>query len=222
MRPARRRLVRRLSALAVLVGGVLLGYVVYEVWITDVISEHVTDQVRDDLRDQWAHPAPGPPAPPELGNAFALLHIPRFGRDFARPVVEGTDPDELEEGVGHYPHTALPGQQGNFAVAGHRVGRGSPFLDLDTMRAGDPVVVETADTWFVYRVTAVAIVRPTDLTVVAPTPGGPPDGAATGAYLTMTTCNPKFSSRERLVVHALLESSVSRAEAPTGPAALTG
>jgi sortase A len=125
----------------------------------------------------------------------------------------------------------MPGQQGNFAVAGHRVGRGSPFLEIDELRAGDPIVVETADSWYVYRVLGPAqggvpgqqVVSPSDVSVIAPTPNGPPEGSPTGAYLTLTTCHPEYSARQRLIVHAVLEGGpVTRAGAPDGPAALRG
>ncbi len=59
---------------------------------------------------------------------------------------------ELTKGPAHYGGTQLPGEVGNFAMAGHRVGKGEPFLNLDKLKAGDPVIVETATTWFVYRV----------------------------------------------------------------------
>ncbi|WP_245177319.1 class E sortase [Geodermatophilus sp. DF01-2] len=135
-------------------------------------------------------------------------------------MVEGTDPEELEDGPGHYVGSAMPGEQGNFAMAGHRVGRGSPFIALDVLEPGDPVVVETVDTWHVYRVTTTAVVDPSESSVVAPTPGGAMDGDPTGAFLTMTTCHPKFSTRERLVVHGALEDSVPKAESPDDPSAL--
>ena len=76
------------------------------------------------------------------------------------------------------------------------------------------------DAWHVYRVTTTTVVDPRESSVVAPTPGGAADGEPTGAFLTMTTCHPKFSTRERLVVHGQLESSIPKAEAPDGPAAL--
>jgi sortase A len=135
-------------------------------------------------------------------------------------VVEGTDPAELEEAPGHFAGAALPGQPGNFALAGHRVGRGSPFLDLDELRNDDAVVIETADQWFVYRVSSTSIVDPSDVSVLAPTPGGAADAAPTGSFLTLTTCHPKFSSKERLVVHAELESAVAKSAADDPPAAL--
>ena len=133
----------------------------------------------------------------------------------------------------------MPGEQGNFAVAGHRVGRGSPFLDLDQMRPGDPIVVETADSWFVYRVLGdpatgdfaadpsgipgQQIVRPTDVEVISPTPGAAVADPATGAYLTLTTCHPKYSAQQRLIIHARLDGApLSKAALPDGPPALNG
>lgn len=227
-----RTVARGLGQLLLTVGYVLLLFVVYELWVTDLQSNARQDELTAGLREEWtARPAAAVPAELQGGEAFALLHVPRLGADYARAVVEGVGAEELEQGPGHYPGTAMPGEQGNFAVAGHRVGRGSPFLEIDELRAGDPIVVETADSWYVYRVLGPAdagvpgqqVVRPSDVSVIAPTPGGPPDGPPSGAYLTLTTCHPEYSARERLVVHAVLEGSpVSRAVAPEGPSALRG
>ena len=188
-----------------------------------------------------AEPAPWTPAPIDvgIGDPFAVLHVPRLGADYSRVIVEGASEVELEQGPGHYVDTAMPGQQGNFAVAGHRVGRGSPFLDLDQMRPGDAIVVETADSWFVYRVLGDAatgdfaadpsgipgqhIVRPTDVEVISPTPGAAVADPATGAYLTLTTCHPKYSAQQRLIIHARLDGApISKAAMPDGPPALNG
>jgi sortase A len=215
------RILRALSYLAVAAGLVILLVVAYEVWGTDVVSDREQQRISDDLRQNWD--APVQPRPqPEFGHAFAFLHIPAFGPTWTpRAVIEGTDPDVLADGPGHYANTAMPGQIGNFAMAGHRVGKGSPFLELDELDPGDAVVVETVDHWYVYRVRSTEIVRPDQTNVVAPTPDGPLDGPATRAWLTMTTCNPEFSARQRLVVHALLDVAVSKKEAPQGPHALT-
>lgn len=218
---------RGTGQLLLTVGYVLLLFVVYELWGTDLQSNARQEELTAELRAEWtAEPAAAVPADLQGGEAFAMLHIPRLGADYARAVVEGTGAEELEQGPGHYPGTAMPGEQGNFAVAGHRVGRGSPFLEIDELREGDPIVVETADSWFVYRVLGPGdsvpgqrIVSPSDVSVIAPTPGGPP----TGAYLTLTTCHPEYSARQRLIVHAVLEGGpVPRAAAPDGPAALRG
>lgn len=86
------------------------------------------------------------------GEGFAKLYVPSFGTDFVFTVIEGTDPDDLYRGPGHYADSQYPGEQGNFAIAGHRVSKGSPFNDLDQVRACDSIVIETQDDWFVYRV----------------------------------------------------------------------
>ena len=213
-----RTIARGLSELAVTAGAVLLLFVVYEVWVTDLSSDRAQDQVAEELREDWTSGTPD--TEPDFGQAFAFVHIPRFGEDWTRAVVEGTDPDELEDGPGHYVGSAMPGEQGNFAMAGHRVGRGSPFIALDVLEPDDPVVVETVDAWHVYRVTTTTVVDPSESSVVAPTPGGAANGEPTGAFLTMTTCHPKFSTRERLVVHGELEDSISKAEGSGAPAAL--
>lgn len=87
-----------------------------------------------------------------VGEGFAKIYVPSFGTDYVFTVIEGTDPDDLYIGPGHYEGTQYPGQPGNFAVAGHRVSKGSPFNDLDLVQACDSIVVETQDDWFVYRV----------------------------------------------------------------------
>jgi sortase A len=242
-------------------GLVALLFVGYELWVTDVLADQRQDELTEEIRQQWedgptvsppegqAGGAPAPESAPEtapppapisvgLGEPFAILHIPRLGEDYARVVVEGAAGVQLEQGPGHYLDTAMPGELGNFAVAGHRVGRGSPFLDLDQMRPGDPIVVETADYWYVYRVLGdpatgsftsdpsgipgQEIVRPTAVEVIAPTPGAP-GAPATDAYLTLTTCHPKYSAEQRLIIHARLDGApVSKVSAPDGPPALGG
>ena len=246
--PPRRRdpvgsTMRALGELMVTAGAILLLFVGYELYVTDLLSDRAQDSLSRDLRDDWGAAPAGaaPPAPigdVPVGEAFAFLHVPRLGADYARAIVEGTSQAELAQGPGHYVDTAMPGEAGNFAVAGHRVGKGSPFLDLDRLRPGDPIVVETADAWYEYRVLgdpqtgdlSVAvdglpgrqIVDPSAVGVVAPVPGQP-GAAPTGSYMTLTTCHPKFSAAQRLIVHAaLVGPPVSRAELPDGPAALTG
>jgi sortase A len=224
-------------------GVVILLFVVYELFVTDLFTAQDQSRLADQLQHQWAAAPPSAPAAPEpepaVGQPVAVLHIPRLGADFRRVVVEGTEQDQLAQGPGHYVGSAMPGQQGNLALAGHRVGKGSPFLDLDTMRPGDPIVVETGTQWFVYRVLGdpasgsfttdpsgipgQEVVAPTALEVISPTPDAEATAGASGAYLTITTCNPKYSARTRLVVHARLDGDpVSKADAPDGPPALHG
>jgi sortase A len=253
-----RTLVRGVGQTLITVGLVALLFVVYELWVTDLFAAREQTQLTEQIHQQWAdaptvEPAPADPAQPSpapftpapidvrVGQPFAVLHIPRLagGDGYSRVVVEGVAQTQLAQGPGHYIGTAMPGEQGNVAFAGHRVGRGSPFLDLDRLRPGDPIVVETADAWFTYRVLGdpatgsfttdpsgipgQEIVAPTQVSVIAPTPGGPTAGPAGGAYLTLTTCHPKFSARQRLIIHARLDGApLSKAAAPNGPAAMAG
>jgi sortase A len=218
--------------LLVTAGLVLLLFVVYEVYVTDLLTAQRQDELSEELRDEWeSAPAPEPGAMPPVavGEPFAVLRIPRLGEDYSRVVLEGTAEAQLSQGPGHYVDTAMPGEEGNLALAGHRVGKGSPFLELDAMRPGDPIVVETADSWFVYRVLGDAdptgipgmhVVSPTAVEVVAPTPNSPA-AAPSGAYLTLTTCHPRYSARQRLVIHARLDGgAISKAQYPDGPDAL--
>lgn len=221
--------------LLVTAGVVLLLFVVYEVYVTDLLTAQRQDELSEELRQEWeSAPAPdvdrGSITPVDVGDAFAVLRIPRLGEDYTRVVLEGTAEEQLSQGPGHYVGSAMPGEQGNVALAGHRVGKGSPFLELDAMRPGDPVVVETADSWFVYRVLpdgdpsgipAMQIVRPSAVEVISPTPDAAASAAPSGAYLTITTCHPRYSARQRLVVHARLDGgALSKAEYPDGPDAL--
>ena len=234
-----RTVARSLGEVLVTGGLVVLLFVAYELFVTDVLTDRRQDQLGENLREAWTAEAEAPAAPRAsiLGDAFAVLYIPRLGADYEQVVLEGTAEEQLAQGPGHYEGTALPGELGNVALAGHRVGRGSPFLDLDLLRPGDPIVIETADRWFVYRVLGdratgdfttdpsgipgQQIVSPSDIDVIAPTPNGPEGGPATGAYLTLTTCHPKYSARQRLIIHAGLDGAGwTKAELPEGPPAL--
>lgn len=217
-----RRLVSGVSQLLLTAGLVGFLFLVHQVYVTDWSSDRQQERVADDLRDVWSDPPVPGRGQPEFGDAFAFLHVPAFGPGWTpRAVVEGVDPAELAEGPGHYPGSALPGGIGNFSLAGHRIGQGSPFGELDRLEAGDALVVETIDTWFTYRVTEQQIVSPSDVSVVAPVPGRP-EAYADDAYITLTTCHPKFSNRERLVVHGVLEAAVAKADLPAGPPSLRG
>src|ERR1035437_272000 len=135
-----------------------------------------------------------------FGEAFAIMRIPRFGADFARPVLQGTDHDTLTNGIGHYPGTVLPGQVLNFAVAGHRTTYGKPFSNIDLLQTGDVIVVETKASYIVYAVDRHVIVTPDQVQVIAPVPQHPGD-KPTQAWLTMTSCNPRFSATQARVTN---------------------
>ncbi|GHF43471.1 hypothetical protein GCM10010218_25980 [Streptomyces mashuensis] len=164
-----------------------------------------------------ASPAPrtggtaAPAAPPRAGAAFAVMYVPRFGTDWAKPVLEGTGLDTLKRGLGHYEGSAPLGGTGNFAVAGHRRTHGDPFKDLPRLRPGDAVLLTDGTTWFTYRVdTRPYRTAPTDTRVLDPVPAAA-GYAAPGRYLTLTTCDPEWGHSHRLVVWAHLETTAPAA-----------
>jgi sortase (surface protein transpeptidase) len=261
------RTVSGLGEVLITLGLVALLLVVYEVYWTDVVSAGKQADAQQALDQQWDGDAPtvgnGRTARGDLplGQGFAKLYVPTFGSDYEFTVLEGTDAASLEAGPGHYVGTALPGEPGNFAVAGHRVGKGAPFNDLDQLRSCDAVVVETRTDYDVYRVlpmadevsgwatgagtrascaardgsTAVAplpapyadvvgqeVVLPSDGAVIDPVPGSSSAEVPADAQrlLTLTTCTPKFSASQRLIVHAVLVRTAPKTAGP--PPELTG
>ena len=224
---AARATARGLGELLITAGLVLLLFVAYQLVWTNLEARRAQGQVADDIRDAWSRPAGGAggggsggsgeaavgPEAADFGRGFAFVRIPRLGRDYSVPVLEGVGLDVLARGVGHYPDTALPGRVGNFAVAGHRATNGEPFANLDRVRSGDVVVVETRSTWFTYVVDRTRIVEPTDTWVIDPVPGQP-DARPRERLLTLTTCNPRWASYERLIVFAHLQAKRDKAEGP--------
>jgi len=134
-----------------------------------------------------------------------------------RVIVEGVQLSDLARGPGHYLDSAMPGQVGNFAVAGHRATHGNGFMQLNTLRAGDAVVVETRTTWFTYRVTTSELVLPTQVSVVDPVPDQP-GATPTQKLLTLTTCDPWYSATHRLIVHGVLASQHAKTNGYIPPA----
>jgi sortase A len=238
-----RFVLRGIGQLLITAGVVVLLFVVYEVYVTNYLAHRAQTKVKTALQTQWDRrhsdpllqlPGARPPALPD-GKGIAFLYIPRLGRDYAWAIVQGTSAADLEKGPGHYRSTALPGHVGNFAVAGHRVGKGEPFLNLDHLRAGDPVIVETESTWYVYRVKGAdhGSIDSTDADgipgreIVTPGGGGDvldpvPDHPGAPPHeklMTLTTCHPKFTASHRMVIHAALDRSVA-GRGPSMPASV--
>jgi sortase A len=160
-------------------------------------------------------------APTIRGKAFALVHIPRLGRNFVKPIVEGTSLKSLAQGVGHYtyaPYTG-PGQVGNFGIAGHRNGHGEPFRYLNKLRTDDAVVIETKDAWYTYKIVkGPFITKPSGGDVLAAVP--PQLGGGKGQRLiTLTTCDPEFTSKNRMIYWGTLVATEGK-KAGFEPAAL--
>ncbi|SDS08109.1 class E sortase [Agrococcus carbonis] len=222
-RPRRRATVASVLGELLLTAGVLaLGYAGWQLWLSDAVlgaqqqaagqsfaAELGPDAIAapDTALRPAASAEPEPEMPAEAAVAdrasFAVMYIPRLGQ-FERVVGEGTSRavlDSLEQGLAHYSASAMPGQLGNFAVAGHRNGQGGPFTHLDEMRIGDRIYVKTAEAWYVYEFRNHEYVAPTGVGVVEPVPQQP-QTPADGRYLTLTTCNPEWSSAGRLIAYA--------------------
>jgi sortase A len=216
-----RAVVRGFGEILITAGLIVLLFVAYELVWTNVEANRHTDQVSNALRDQWADPphASGHGAGNVgsstfvKGKGFAFLHIPALGRNWSRPVVQGVSLPDLARGVGHYPKTALPGEVGNFAVAGHRATNGEPFAYLDKVHVGDVVVAETRTMWFTYVVDRTKIVAPDSFWVLDPVPGHP-NRQPTQRLLTLTTCNPRWASFQRLIVFGHLEEARAKSAGP--------
>lgn len=147
-----------LGELLLTVGVVILLFAFYESYWTNLAAGRLQDEKATALEDQWGESGdqervnPRQRLTPELGEAFARMYIPSFGSDFQFAVLEGTDDEDLLAGPGRYVDSQMPGQAGNFAVAGHRVGKGAPFNDLGNLEVCDAIVVETQSEWITYRV----------------------------------------------------------------------
>jgi sortase A len=206
--------------------GVILGlFVVWQLWWTDVVADR--EQARIVAELDWAvepddllpRPTPTPTeeliehrdaapaiAEPAHATTFATLRVPRWGADYLRPISQGTTKQDVLDtlGIGHYEGTAMPGGIGNFAVAGHRVTYGKPFNRIEELQVGDALVVQTEEVWYVYRVTGALVVQPEQVEVIAPV-ASQPGATPTEAVMTLTTCHPMYSARERYIVHATLD-----------------
>jgi sortase A len=217
-RPVSFTTIRMAVGRVVLVGGVLvLLFIPYLLWGTGLMTARAQAHLRDEFSAAQhqagaianRHPvAPKKgtvPAPevahvipdPAVGSPVGVIAIPKLGLSMV--VVEGTGEAQLQAGPGHYPGTPLPGEAGNAAIAGHRTTYLHPFYSLDALVAGDPIIVTTLQGIFLYHVVSSQAVDPTDVAVVGPT---------STPQLTLTTCNPRYSAVQRLVVHAALVASV--------------
>jgi len=136
----------------------------------------------------------------DITDEVATLSIPRFGHDYAVPIVEGTSLADLRRGVGWYDQTAQPGQIGNFALSGHRLGWGQPFADLGSLQVGDTIIVSVGTVTYTYHVITGPIhISEKQTSVLAPVPGDP-SRTPTKALITLTTAASLLPSPDRLVV----------------------
>jgi len=199
--PGARRGLSVLSALLLVGAAAFLGYPVYTNFQHDRLqgqlnTELASPRLQQDYRDRKIG----------VGDALTRIKIPALGVDTV--VVEGTTETALRAGAGHYAATAMPCENGNMAIAGHRTTYGKPFANIDQLRPGDTITLETPIGRCDYEVdeapaptfrspagmAASWVVAPNDLRVIDQDPAK--------AELTLTTCHPKGSAKERLIIRA--------------------
>jgi sortase A len=201
-----RRLLRGTGWTFIGMGSFVLYFLVYQLVGTNAVTSRGQDDLRNELQREWTVPAAATPrkADPKkavpkkvaTGKGLAVLDIPKIDLN-NKVIVEGVGREELRKGPGHVPSTVLPGQAGTFGVSGHRTTYGAPFYRLNELAKGDTITVVTREAIYTYSVTRTAIVRPTD-TQVLDNVIGPDDKPK--ATITLTTCHPRYSARQRLIV----------------------
>lgn len=214
---AARRMGWAFIALAV-IAALVIGYEF--VW-TDQVAKRASHNAVNQVQKVWTDGGLTPADRPSRSglnlkpttDVFAVMRIPRLGSDWQQPVIEGVESGDLARGVGHYTMTSMPGVIGNFAVAGHRVTHGHPFYNLDRMQPGDLIGVQMRDVVYVYRALSLTVVKPDAVKVLAPTPFKP-NVAPTKPMMIISTCNPRYSARQRLVLTAEMITSYPLALAP--------
>lgn len=234
------KLLGAVGKLLIAAGLLILGFVAFQLWGTSLETSRgqseLTDELAADLIDTPVEsdgdqpdlrdltrtlaardPETAPPiAPPPEGEPLGIISIPKIG--VQRVIVAGVSKEDLKKGPGHYPSTPMPGQAGNAGIAGHRTTYGAPFNRIDELRPGDEVKVATPQGEFTYE--------------VIPAPREPADGQAWYSVtpdrvdvlddmgdnrITLTACHPKYSARERIIVHAVLQTPAAAAVPVTTP-----
>ncbi|MFJ6727658.1 class E sortase [Streptomyces sp. NPDC091281] len=195
---------RAVGEVFITTGVLMLLFVTYQLWWTNVRAHAQADKEASSLQNDWANGkrTPGAFSP---GQGFAILHIPKL--DVVVPIAEGiSNKKVLDKGmVGHYGEESLKtpmpdAKTGNFGVAGHRNTHGEPFRYINRLQPGDPIVVETQDDYYVYKMASILpSTSPSNVSVLDPVP--PQSGfTGPGRYITLTTCTPEFTSTYRMIV----------------------
>ncbi|QEE62462.1 class E sortase [Salinibacterium sp. dk2585] len=220
-----------LGELFLTAGVLVLLFLGWQLWLNDIIvgneQRDAAIEFSEDLANEAPAPAdkdeepvdpvdPGEPGEPVstvapvTNEAFATLFVPRFGADYVRKIGEGVGLTAVlnreDLGVGHYPSTQLPGEVGNFALAAHRTTWGKPFAEIGELQLGDKIYVQTVDGWYTYAFRNLEYVLPTGTGVLEPVPQAPGIEVAGERFITLTSCNPRFSAAERIIAYGVLES----------------
>jgi sortase A len=221
----------RLGTSLIVLGLLMFLFVGYQLWGTGIEEAQSQNKLEDRFTEIAATTTSLPPTsispaitepavtttltPPQPvvikeGDPMAIIDLPTIG--VSKYVVAGVETADLKKGPGHYPGTPFPGELGNASIAGHRTTYGEPFRHLDDLNIGDPIIVtDLLGRKFTYLVSNQQVVGASDSWVVATTD-------PTKAILTLTTCHPEFSAKQRLIVSAELD--VTQSEIATNPAAV--
>jgi LPXTG-site transpeptidase (sortase) family protein len=207
--------------------GVVLGlFVAYSLWWTNVLADREASKQSDRIREDWANSGPESSEKKDLDlrDGIGFLHVPAMG-DGEVLVKKGTETEELNDGIaGYYTEpikSALPwDDEGNFTLAAHRDGHGAKFHNIHKIKNGDPIVFETKDAWYVYKVyKTLPKTSKYNVNVLQPVPK---ESGKTkpGRYITLTTCTPIYTSNYRYIVWGELERTEKVDDARTPPAEL--
>lgn len=205
--------------------GVLL-FVAWTLWGTGIATHRAQNRLSEQYDALPPFPVPagkkekphGPPAgfKPKPGEPVFRIKIPKIklndGKGYM--AIEGVNTEDLAEGPGHYPDCGpgfpeplctnepevWPGEPGRVIVSGHRTTHGAPFYDLEQVVKGNQIIIESRWGNFTYVVTKQTIVDDSVVGIADPTASKTPE-------IVLTTCNPRFSAAERLIVYAKLKES---------------
>jgi sortase A len=244
------RVVGVFGELLITAGVLVLLFLGWQFSLNGIMLNNQQASDANDLAAGWATSAPsatsaptpvatdpGTPAPagfqygepPVMGaventESFAVMYVPRFGADFKKTIGEGVDPRAVlnNGGAGHYSNSQMPGEVGNFAIAAHRDGWGSPFLKINELQLGDKVYIETQDGWYTYTYRSSEYVTPFGVGVIDPVPQVP-DATPVDRLITLTSCNPLYIASERIIAYGVLTDWTPRSVgAPAEIAAIVG
>ena len=230
--------VQVLGELLITLGVIAVLFVAWQLWWTNVeadaaqgaavkqfVQEHQVPAADGPAAAPAAPADPGaPPAVPVAGapahgKAIGVIYIPRFGASYSRPIIEGTSSDVIDTlGLGRYAGTAMPGEVGNFVMAGHRQTHGAVLDNIHTLVPGDKIYVQTADGFYTYVFRNQEIVLPDRTDVILPVPAQP-GAAPEQRLLTLTSCNPRFGSEERIIAYSAFDSWQPLSAGPPAPIA---
>ncbi|MFG3113225.1 class E sortase [Streptomyces sp. NPDC048197] len=216
---------RALGEAFITLGVLMLLFVTYQLWWTNVRAEEEAGGAATNLEHEW-NKGGAEKKNLAVGERFGIMYIPKL--DVKAPIAEGTDKHSvLDHGmVGHYDKssgikTAMPwDKKGNFAVAAHRNTHGEPFRYINRLVKGDKVIVETKAAYYTYEMESVLPqTSPSNTSVITPVPPGS-GFTKPGRYITLTTCTPEFTSTFRLIVWGKMVDERPRSKGK--PAALGG